>query len=636
MTVTVGTETSQTFIVVPTFNSKGGSILNGNATTFVYGTPYSIQTYVTDKNGKASQTGPPNPTCFSENLLTCPTGTVTLTANGSPVDGGTFTLNSTGNATDTSPSLAGGTYALVAAYGSDNSYTSSVSATDSIIITAAPTSQQWTNYPNQIPMGQQFTLGVVVDTGVAGVAPTGAVTFYDGSTALAGTVTYSAQGVGSNVVLYATGTVSLSTAGSRTITAQYIGDANYQPSTSPSQTIVVQYLTTTAQALSATTINYGQTITVTATVTSNGKTPPMTGQVQFGGAATFSNIVTTPGVDTNGNQTLTASATAMLQSSGIIVVSYLGDANYAGSTAAQTWVTVNTPDFSMPNMASITVTAGQTASTTINVTPLSNVPSPVTFKVQGSMYGGMNLTFNPNPANLNGSPVPVTVSLATTGSSSSSTSAVTKAQIKKAGLFLDPKRGWWSLSIVSAFLMFYFIAIPSRRKLKTALLAGTMCVFTFALGCGGGGGTSSGGGDGGSGSGGSGSGSSPVPTSITLTTSNPKVPASGGSFILTATVTSSKPITGTVIFTGVQQEFPNQIGVPVTNGVASYTVTTGQTVPSLVGTFAFTAQYSGDASNQPSQTATGVNEILTGKTSMVIEGDTGNLAHATDLYITLQ
>jgi hypothetical protein len=177
VTVSVGKEASQTFIVVPTFSSKGGNIVNGNATTFVYGTPYSIQTYVTDKNGKSGQTGPPNPTCSNENLLTCPTGTVTLTANGSAIDGGSFTLNSAGNSIDISPSLGGGTYALVATYSGDNSYASSVSATDSITITPAPTSQQWTNYPNQVPMGQQFTLGVSIGTGVAGVAPTGTVTF---------------------------------------------------------------------------------------------------------------------------------------------------------------------------------------------------------------------------------------------------------------------------------------------------------------------------------------------------------------------------------------------------------------------------------------------------------------------------
>jgi subtilase family serine protease len=629
VTVTVGKETSQTFIVVPTFNSKGGSTLNGNATTFVYGTPYSIQIYVTDKNGKASLTGPPNPTCSNENLLTCPTGTVTLTANGPPIDGGSFTLSGGAIAMDISPSLGGGTYALSGSYSGDNSYGSSVSATDSITITPAPTSQQWTTYPIQIPSGQQFPLGVSIGTGVAGVAPTGTVTFSDGNTPLSGPVTYSAQGVGSNVVLYANGTVSLSTAGHRTLTAQYSGDANYAASTSPPVTVVAQYLTTTTEGLSATTINYGQTIAVTVTVSSTAKTPPMTGQVQFSGPGTFSNVVTTPSTDASGNQILTASATALLQASGDVQVTYPGDANYAGSSAAQQWITVNTPDFTMPASASITVTAGQTATTTIIVTPLSNVPSPVTLKVQGSMYGGMNLTFNPNPVNLNGSPVPVTVSLTTTGPSSGATVAAVKAQIKKAGLFGDPRRGWWSVSLTSALLVLYFAAIPARRKIRAALLAGMICALTLVLGCGGGGGISGGGG-------GSGSGGGPVPTNITITTSNPKVAASGGTFTLTATVTSSKPVTGTVIFTGVQAEFPYPNGIPVTNGVATYTVTAGATVPSSVGTYSFTAQYSGDANNQPSQTATGVNEVLTGTTSMIIEGDMGTLSHVTGLYITLK
>jgi len=142
VTVSVAQESSQTFIVAPTFNSTGGTVLNGNATSFVYGTPYSIRMYVTDKNGVASATGPPSPTCYSENLLTCPTGMVTLRANGSPVDGGTFALNNAGYTRDIAPTLGGGTYALVAAYSGDSSYGLSTSATDSITITAAPTSQQ--------------------------------------------------------------------------------------------------------------------------------------------------------------------------------------------------------------------------------------------------------------------------------------------------------------------------------------------------------------------------------------------------------------------------------------------------------------------------------------------------------------
>ena len=85
--VTVGKESSQTFIVVPSFDSQG-NLLNGNATSVTYGSRYIIRMYVTDKNGVASATGPPTPTCYQENVLTCPSGTVALTDNGALVDTG--------------------------------------------------------------------------------------------------------------------------------------------------------------------------------------------------------------------------------------------------------------------------------------------------------------------------------------------------------------------------------------------------------------------------------------------------------------------------------------------------------------------------------------------------------------------
>src|SRR6266853_1538077 len=131
VSVTVGQETSQTFIVVPSFDSQG-NLVNGNATSVTYGSRYTIRMYVTDKNGVASTTGPPSPTCFTENLMTCPTGTVTLADNLSPVDQGAFQLNNAGYTRELQPFLAGGNHALVAQYAGDSSYVKSTSATDTL------------------------------------------------------------------------------------------------------------------------------------------------------------------------------------------------------------------------------------------------------------------------------------------------------------------------------------------------------------------------------------------------------------------------------------------------------------------------------------------------------------------------
>ena len=164
---------------------------------------------------------------------------------------------------------------------------------------------------------------------------------------------------------------------------------------------------------------------------------------------------------------------------------------------------------------------------------------------------------------------------------------------------------------------------------------GVLCLVSFALGCGGGGNSGGGGGTGGGGTGGG--GSTLVPTTTTVTTSNAKVPAVGGSFTLTAMVTSTNPITGTVMFSGPGIAFPYPQGVPVVNGVASYTIQTPYAAaPYSVGIYNFTAQYSGDANNGPSMSATGVIEAFTGTTTGTVMGQTSNLTHQATITITLQ
>jgi hypothetical protein len=92
-----------------------------------------------------------------------------------------------------------------------------------------------------------------------------------------------------------------------------------------------------------------------------------------------------------------------------------------------------------------------------------------------------------------------------------------------------------------------------------------------------------------------------------------------------------------VIFSGAQLAFPYPNGVPVVNGVASYTVNVGQgSLQFPVGTYNITAQYSGDTNNQASQTVTGVNEVFTGTTLVTIMGQTGTLSHAANVAVTLQ
>ena len=131
--VAVGKEASQTFIVIPAFDTQGNQT-STNASSVVYGSNYIIRMYVANSaataNSGSANFGAPNGACFLINEETCPTGNVGLSANGTAIDGGTFMLNSDGYTRDIAPTLTGGTYPLVAKYSGDSSYNASTSATD--------------------------------------------------------------------------------------------------------------------------------------------------------------------------------------------------------------------------------------------------------------------------------------------------------------------------------------------------------------------------------------------------------------------------------------------------------------------------------------------------------------------------
>jgi Big-like domain-containing protein len=179
-----------------------------------------------------------------------------------------------------------------------------------------------------------------------------------------------------------------------------------------------------------------------------------------------------------------------------------------------------------------------------------------------------------------------------------------------------------AVAMLSGFLLMF----PTRRRgLRAALFCFLLCAAGLGLACGGGGGGSSGGG------GGSG-GSTPVPTSLAIQTSNAKVPAlTAGTFTLSATVTSTQPVTGNVTFVCAAAGVSSG-PIPVVNSGASFLSNWSNTA----GTYAITAMYSGDSNNQASQSATPLNEVFTGGTSVVYSAQTGGVSHNFSVLVTLQ
>ncbi|HEV2057648.1 MAG TPA: Ig-like domain repeat protein, partial [Methylomirabilota bacterium] len=129
-----------------------------------------------------------------------------------------------------------------------------------------------TSSTNPSVSGQAVTFTATV-TAAGGGTPTGTVQF-----------TIDGVNFGSPVTVTggtaASGATSSLSAGAHSITATYVGDANFNTSTSTVLSQVVKASTSTAITSSATTSVFGQSVTFTATVTAAGGGTP-TGTVQF-------------------------------------------------------------------------------------------------------------------------------------------------------------------------------------------------------------------------------------------------------------------------------------------------------------------------------------------------------------------
>jgi hypothetical protein len=624
--VNISAEPSKTLVSLPTFDPNTGSESGNAPTTLVYGSPYIARIDV--GNANAALSFPAQPLCTPP---ACPSGTITLTdaLNGGAatlLDGGTFTLNSSGFTEDLAVQLLGGTHQLSASYSGDNSFKSS-SGTYALTVTPAATRILPPNPPLPPMVSTPFSLSVIVTPNAFGVMPSCNLTFVDGTTVVPGTLSCAWQANGP--FLYVSLPVSQTTAGTHTYMAKFNGDTNYAPSTSAPMTTKVFYGTTTTLSADSTSVQYGTSITLTAVVDSNVSQGPAISQgVHFlfdntpmTGAVTYS-----PFTDASGNVALRASLTTVPQSSGFYTANFDGDSTYFQSAALLN-VNVNIPDFSLSaNFPAASITAGGSAAATITVTPASNASSPVMLTCPPvSLYGtpaGISCSFSSSTVNLSNSTAATsTLTISSLAPSSSNTTSFSPPQ--PPSVYLLPDR--WPLLFIPILALLLFLLFPagSRRKsaVTAAALACGLCFFLVFFGCGGGAAPVGGGGGG------------PVPTSITLTASGVKVPfsqTSGGAVNLTANVTASKTPGGTVTFV-VDGNSGFTAPVPLVAGVAQFQLT-----GLSVGVHAISAQYSGDTNTLSSQTKGSLNVAVTGQTGVSVQGTTGALTHTVAVNFNLQ
>lgn len=330
--------------------------------------------------------------------------TATVQASGgATVDEGTVTFQVTTNGTNigsavTSSQLTNGvaivsytlpagaspeSYTIEATYNDGPKFTGS-SGTGTLTVQKAATSTALISSVNPSVFGQSVTFTATVTS--SGGTPSGNVQFMEGNQSL-GTVSLSG-GV-------ATLTNSKLAVGEHSITAMYVGNSNFDPSTSPTLTQTVDKASTaTSVTSSANPSVFGQSVTFTATVNpiAPGSGKP-SGDVQFLDGATL--LSTQP---LKGNKaTFTTSTLAVGLHT--ITARYIGDANFNESTSPALTQAVNkastTTTISGPNSSNV----GQTVTFTAAVAPLApgaGTPTGlVQFKIDGAnAAGGLKLLVN--------------------------------------------------------------------------------------------------------------------------------------------------------------------------------------------------------------------------------------------------
>jgi hypothetical protein len=605
--VTVTAESSKTLISLPTFDVTTGAETGNNPTSLAYGAPYIARIDV--GNAQAVSSYPPRPACTPGN---CPTGTITwmdAVNGGNPgqLDGGTLLLNSEGYTEDTKIQLSGGSHVLSASYNGDNSYKSS-SATYSVSVTPA-TMQLSLTVPASMVVGVPFFIVMAGATTVVGTPPVGTLSVYDGQTQIftatgAGIAGFGGTGSGSGPTATAgfgiDTAIMLSNLGSHSLTMIYSGDPNYSAAPTSPQIVNVVYPTVLTVQSASTTVSYGTSTTLTATLTTTRTSPPVTGQITFTSSSGQQTIAAGPTTQTtiNGGTALQATATISPQSSDYFVANYAGDSNYAAASGSSPYITMTNPDFSMvASQPGLAITAGQFGSLTMTVTPAYALSGSVQLQLPSPVVQGVTCSISPAQIQLSGGGS-VAATLTCTVPAPSSSNSIAQVLPSSRRPKLGPRDRWWKLSglLAALAIAFWLLPVPLRlRRLAYAYLF--LGAVTFALGCGAGGDGSGGGGSGGG-------GGSATPTSTTLTVGSTKVAASN--LAATVQVTGTNSPTGSASL-GVVGESWSFNTATLVNGTAQFSYYLG-----APGAFLMSAQYSGDSRNLPSQIHTPLTIVQTG------------------------
>jgi hypothetical protein len=302
------------------------------------------------------------------------TGNVTFKQGSTAV--GTVALEN-GQAASSTTYTTTGTRDITTVYAGDSNNRGSTSAVLSQVVSTLPAATtnkvSTSGSPTFINQPVMFTAKI---TSTYGPIPDGnTVTFYDGTTVMG-------IGITSNgVTTFSTSTLAART---HTIKATYVGDATFKSSSGTVTQVVNPYPSSiTVPASSRNPSIYGQSVTLSATVTSTAPSSP-TGTVVFENGTTSIGSAT---ISTSGVATLTKNSLAAGTLS--ITATYNGDSETAKSTSAGLLQTVSAATSATTVKSSLNPSlSGQTLTFTATVTSPQTTPTgTVTFSDGSNTLG---------------------------------------------------------------------------------------------------------------------------------------------------------------------------------------------------------------------------------------------------------
>jgi hypothetical protein len=598
MSVTVNKENSQPQVSLVTLDSKG-HIINGKTNTAPYGSPYILRVDVANAGGQLC-----SPVVASA-ATACPSGTVSLTNNGTTLDAGTYTVNTFGYAEDVSAQLPGGADSVKASYSGDDSFnasnaTNAISITPSATTMPAPSGPTWT-----ILAGSSTWFYAYVQSSSSGVAPTGTVTLYANGTALPaaasswGTAGSPYQGASMTAFFQPTFTTS----GIKTITASYSGDSDYGASSSPTASVSVLYPTTEIITSSAQIVPAGTTVTLTALVSTTQKNLPPTGTFTF--YSTNGILNATPTItqvtDSSGYSALQATITVTITSTIDFSFHYSGDSNYVAGQSND--IQIGVPDFSIfPVVNGVTVTAGQTQQLGFNINALFGFTGTVGNFTCSGLPADATCSFNPTQV-ANSGTITLTITTAAMGQARQRVSSET-----------PPKRLW----LVEASVLVGVCLIGTSKRRREAGMVLLICILVLLPSCGGGG------------AGGGGGGGTPNPTP-SITSLSPSQIAAGSTSVPTVLVNGSGFLpTSVVSYGGIRHPAEINSSIQIGLGLSASDVAALGKFPVVVTN----PSPGGGASNSMDFNVT--TGTPTGFFTITVSATSGSVSHTATFYLTVQ